>query len=88
LQLSLNMACLLVVISMVFCWFYGLPPLAAGFFGLRKIIRLRKGKKPGKPAVAFKLKWGFIIGWAGVIFSGIFTVIYALALITGAFVRW
>jgi hypothetical protein len=84
---GLNLSCLLAIVSVSFCWFYGLPPLVAGFFSVRNLMRLKKGKSRYKSRAAFKLKWGYILAWIGLGFSGIFTVYYIIAFVSGAFVR-
>ena len=85
---NLNLAFFLAIASVVFCWLFGLPSLAAGIFSLRSLIMLRKGKKPNtKTFAGFKLKWGYLFAWSGIVFSVVFTVYYVLALISGAFVK-
>jgi hypothetical protein len=84
---SLNRSFFLALASVLFCWFYGVPALVAAFFAMRDMIKLRKGRKPGKGAIGFKMRWGYFFAWSGLVFSTIFTVIYFLALVTGSFIR-
>ena len=48
---------------------------------------MRKGAIPQKKGTAFKLKWGYILAWVGMGFSAVFTVVYILAFMTGAYIR-
>jgi hypothetical protein len=84
---GLNLAFLLAIVSLLFCWFYGVPALVAGIVSLRDFFGLRKGKKSGKGAAGFKMRWGYYLAWSGVVFSAVFTFYYCLALFSGAFVR-
>jgi len=77
----------LALISVLFCWFFGLPGLVAAFFALQKLIPIHKTKKGGKGISAFKIKWGYFLAWSGLVLSLVFTVYYCIALVTGAFVR-
>jgi hypothetical protein len=83
---SINRTLLLAVLSLVLCWFYGVPGLVIGFFSLRGIKKFAGSKKQLKPATLKKLQWAKQIGWAGTGFSAVFTIIYLLALVSGAFI--
>jgi hypothetical protein len=86
-SLSLTQAFLLACLSVLFCWFYGLPALVAGYFALRFYWPLRK-KTGSKKASNFKLTWGYRMAWAGFIMSALFFLYYLTAFISGAFIRW
>lgn len=83
---SINRTLLLAVLSLLLCWFYGIPALAAGLLSLRDSRKFAGAKKQLKPATLKKLQWAKQIGWAGTGFATVFTVFYLLALFSGAFI--
>ena len=86
-KFGLNASVLFALFSLCFCWFYGILALAAGYIALKNLSRIRKSKASGQKKTTFKLKWGYFIAWAGTGFSFIFTVLYLIALVTGAYIR-
>ena len=86
-RVDLNVAFALAICSLCFCWLYGIPPLIAGYVALKNLISLKSEVKSDKRSNAFKMKWGLFIAWAGIGFSLVFTVLYMVALITGAYIR-
>jgi len=86
-RFGLNSSVLFALFSLCFCWFFGIPGLAAGYIALKNLIRLKKSKASSQKKTLFKLKWGYLIAWAGTVFSFIFTVLYLVAWISGAYIR-
>ena len=84
---GLNTAFILAVISLLFCWFYGIPALIAGVFSIRDYLELRKGKKKLKGFTAVMMQWGYPLAWAGTAFATFFTFYYFIAFFSGAFIR-
>src|SRR6185503_7007598 len=86
-QFGLNASGLFALFSLCFCWFFGIPGVVAGYIALKNLTRLKRSRASGQKKTAFKLKWGYLIAWAGTVFSFVFTVLYLIALITGAYIR-
>jgi|SRR6185437_15693200 len=84
---GLNAAFILAAFSLCFCWLYGIPPLIAGYVALKNLLRVKKEINSDKKAILFKMKWGLFMAWAGIGFSLVFTVLYMVAWVTGAYVR-
>jgi hypothetical protein len=74
-------------LSVFLCWFFGLPGLALGILGLRKVLPYKSNMK-SKGSKGFKAKYGFRLAIAGIALSSLFTIYYIVALANGAFIRW
>lgn len=86
--LSLNITLLFGALSVLLCWFYGLPPLALGIIALRNANRFRQNKKESNGPAAAKRKWAFNLAIIGTAFSAVFSLYYIVALFTGAFISY
>jgi hypothetical protein len=82
----LTQALLLSAASVVFCWFYGAPALYCGIQAFRKVLPFTKKGQPKSKQTVLKLRWALFLSIAGVAMSSFFTIIYTVALFTGAYI--
>jgi hypothetical protein len=83
---SLNKTLIMGVLSVMLCWFFGLPGLILGYFSLRNVIRLKRSAKKLKPQAERKMQWALYASVCGLAFSIFFCIFYMTALITGAYI--
>ena len=84
---SLNLILILAALSVLLCWWYGIGPLALGIYALRKVFQYKKMKQGMKDTSQKKLRWAQQLAITGIVFSGMFTIYYFTALLTGAWIR-
>ena len=84
---SSTLILVLAILSVTFCWMYGIVGMTLAILAYLKLHRFKKAKAP-KSKTAVKLQWAKVLSIAGFLSSLLFLVYYILVFSYGTFIRF